>query len=198
MRCSPIPQARERASRLVPRKPSSCATSSLLATLCRRAVFSGSSRKGRVLLESELDVARQAVPQSLAHLQLQLDAFRDYSSGGQCSREHTSHRSSPPTRGFSLPFPILGAGLHDSDEKCPRSAQVCSIARTSSVGCVRTRAGRATRGSPNSAESTALSPFQGRGHPGRHRAVRKSAWRALQDYVHLMLVGGICTTTSVN
>lgn len=72
------------------------------------AVFSGGSRKGKVLLESELErlgigckhstpyhpqtcgkverfhqslkrfLARQARPQSLAHLQLQLDAFRAY------------------------------------------------------------------------------------------------------------------------
>ena len=81
------------------------------------AVFSGASRKGKVLLESELErlgigckhatpyhpqtcgkverfhqslkrfLARQAPPQSPAHLQLQLDAFRGYYN------QHRPHRA---------------------------------------------------------------------------------------------------------
>ncbi len=81
------------------------------------AVFSGGSRKGKVLLESELErlgigckhstpyhpqtcgkverfhqslkrfLARQAAPRSLAHLQLQLDTFRAYYN------QHRPHRA---------------------------------------------------------------------------------------------------------
>ena len=81
------------------------------------AVFSGAPRKGRVVLESELDhlgieshhsspyhpqtcgkverfhqtlkryLRRQAVPQSLAHLQFQLDAFR------RCYNQERPHRA---------------------------------------------------------------------------------------------------------
>ena len=81
------------------------------------AVFSGGSRKGKVLLETELErlgigckhstpyhpqtcgkverfhqtlkrfLARQAPPQSLAHLQLQLDTFRSYYN------QHRPHRA---------------------------------------------------------------------------------------------------------
>jgi len=83
------------------------------------AVFSGAPRKGRVVLESELDrlgiqsrhsspyhpqtcgkverfhqtlklyLRRQAAPQSLAHLQLQLDAFR------RCYNQERPHRATP-------------------------------------------------------------------------------------------------------
>jgi len=83
------------------------------------AVFSGAPRKGRVVLESELDrlgiqsrhsspyhpqtcgkverfhqtlklyLRRQAAPQNLAHLQLQLDAFR------RCYNQERPHRATP-------------------------------------------------------------------------------------------------------
>ena len=91
------------------------------------AVFSGRSRRGRVVLESELDrlgieskhsspyhpqtcgkverfhqtlkryLARQAPPQELAHLQLQLDAFRSYYNQ---QRPHRSVEGRTPFQAF--------------------------------------------------------------------------------------------------
>ena len=95
------------------------------------AVFSGSSRKGRVALETELDrlgiqcrhsspyhpqtcgkverfhqtlkryLERQAAPENLAHLQLQLDAFRTYYN------QQRPHRSA----GGRTPFQAFNARL---------------------------------------------------------------------------------------
>lgn len=91
------------------------------------AVFSGESRRGKVIIETELEslgircihstpyhpqtcgkverfhqtlkrfLAKQAVPQSLAHLQLQLDAFRSYYNQ---QRPHRAHGGKTPLYAF--------------------------------------------------------------------------------------------------
>lgn len=91
------------------------------------AVFSGESRRGKVIIEAELEslgircihstpyhpqtcgkverfhqtlkrfLAKQVVPQSLAHLQLQLDAFRGYYNQ---QRPHRAHRGKTPLFAF--------------------------------------------------------------------------------------------------
>jgi len=105
------------------------------------AVFSGGSRKGKVLLESELErlgigckhstpyhpqtcgkverfhqslkrfLARQAAPQSLAHLQLQLDAFGTYYN------QHRPHRAlggRSPLAAFSARLKARPAGTAEA------------------------------------------------------------------------------------
>src|SRR3989475_7550448 len=87
------------------------------------AVFSGESRRGKVIIETELErlgircihstpyhpqtcgkverfhqtlkryLTKQAVPQSLTHLQLQLDVFRDYYNQ---QRPHPAHGGKAP------------------------------------------------------------------------------------------------------
>jgi transposase InsO family protein len=99
------------------------------ALLCdNAAVFSGKSRRGKVVLESELErlgircihstpyhpqtcgkverfhqtlkrfLVRQASPGSLAHLQLQLDAFRNYYNQ---QRPHRAHGGKTPLFAFN-------------------------------------------------------------------------------------------------
>ena len=91
------------------------------------AVFSGESRRGKVIIEAELEslgircihstpyhpqtcgkverfhqtlkrfLTKQAVPQSVAHLQLQLDAFRSYYNQ---QRPHRAHGGKTPLSAF--------------------------------------------------------------------------------------------------
>ena len=103
------------------------------------AVFSGESRRGKVIIETELEslgircihsspyhpqtcgkverfhqtlkqfLAKQAVPQSLAHLQLQLDAFRSYYNQ---QRPHRAHGGKTPLFAFEA---RLKAKPHKAD-----------------------------------------------------------------------------------
>jgi transposase InsO family protein len=103
------------------------------------AVFSGESRRGKVIIETELEslgircihstpyhpqtcgkverfhqtlkrfLTKQAVPQSLAHLQLQLDAFRSYYNQ---QRPHRAHGGKTPLFAFEA---RLKAKPHQAD-----------------------------------------------------------------------------------
>ncbi|HET7421014.1 MAG TPA: IS481 family transposase [Candidatus Dormibacteraeota bacterium] len=103
------------------------------------AVFSGESRRGKVIIEAELErlgircvhstpyhpqtcgkverfhqtlkrfLTKQAVPQSVAHLQLQLDAFRSYYNQ---QRPHRAHAGKTPLFAFGA---RLKAKPHPAD-----------------------------------------------------------------------------------
>ncbi len=103
------------------------------------AVFSGESRRGKVIIETELErlgircihptpyhpqtcgkverfhqtlkryLTKQAVPQSLTHLQLQLDVFRDYFNQ---QRPHRAHGGKTPLFAFDA---RLKAKPHQAD-----------------------------------------------------------------------------------